>query len=112
MADVLVLSDSLSNSVEAVCHDASDGSQVPGWAETSCGKVAAVLHGLVAPGWGHILRHYGSYLVNSTSWKGCNNEKREGGGGRPVVDNSRICGREVKLKKHCGAIGESCDVDA
>lgn len=64
MADVLVLSDSLSNPVKAVCHDTGDGGQVPGWAETSRGKVAAVLHGLVAPGRGHILRHCGGWSMD------------------------------------------------
>lgn len=53
----LLLSNSLSNLVETVRADTSDGNQVVGRAEATDRKVAAVLDGLVAADRRHILRH-------------------------------------------------------
>jgi hypothetical protein len=55
----LLFPDSLANSVETVAADARHCDQVVGGAETADGQVAAVLHGLVAAGRRHVLRHLG-----------------------------------------------------
>jgi len=43
--------------VEPIYHHARDAEEVVGGAEAADGEVAAVLHGLVAAGGGHVLRH-------------------------------------------------------
>ena len=55
----LLFPDTLSNSVETVAANGAHGDQVVGRAEAANGQVAAVLHGLVAAGRRHILRHIG-----------------------------------------------------
>ena len=57
--NLLLLSDPFSESPEAVCHDPGDSDQVVCGPEASGGQVAAVLHGLVAAGRRHVLRHDG-----------------------------------------------------
>lgn len=54
---VLLLSDSLANTPESVCADGANCDKVGGRAEATSGQVATVLHGLVAAGWRHVLRH-------------------------------------------------------
>lgn len=56
---LLLLSYALSDAIEAVCHHACDHCEVDRRSETPGGQVAAVLYWLVAPNWGHILRHNG-----------------------------------------------------
>jgi hypothetical protein len=55
----LLLPNSLSNSVKTVRADSSDCDEVVGRTEAANGQVAAVLHGLVAAGGRHVLRHFG-----------------------------------------------------
>ena len=55
----LLFPNSLTNSVETVAADTRHCDQVVGGAETADGQVAAVLHGLVAAGRRHVLRHSG-----------------------------------------------------
>lgn len=53
----LLFPNTLSNSVETVAADGAHSDQVVGRAEAANGQVAAVLHGLVAAGRRHVLRH-------------------------------------------------------
>ena len=55
----LLFPDTLSNSVETVAADGAHCDQVVGRAEAANGQVAAVLHGLIAAGRRHVLRHIG-----------------------------------------------------
>ena len=55
----LLFPNTLSNSVETIAADGADCDQVVGRAEAANGQVAAVLHGLVAAGGRHVLRHIG-----------------------------------------------------
>lgn len=55
----LLFPNTLSNSVETVAADGAHCDQVVGRAEAANGQVAAVLHGLVAAGRRHVLRHIG-----------------------------------------------------
>ena len=55
----LLFPNTLSNSVEAVAADGAHCDQIVGRAEAANGQVAAVLHGLVAAGRRHVLRHIG-----------------------------------------------------
>ena len=59
---VLVLSDSLANSPEAVCHNRSGSEDVDGRTEAANGEVALVLDGAVAARRRHILRHDGQLV--------------------------------------------------
>ena len=53
----LLFPNTLSDSVEAVAADGAHCDQVVGRAEAANRQVAAVLHGLVAAGRRHVLRH-------------------------------------------------------
>lgn len=54
-----MLPDSLPNPPEPICHECAHSNNVHGWPETASGEVALVLHGAVAAGGRHILRHDG-----------------------------------------------------
>lgn len=56
---VLLLSNSLADSVEAVCHNSGHSDEVVCGSEAADGQVSAVLDWLVAAGGRHILRHGG-----------------------------------------------------
>ena len=55
----LLFPNTLSNSVETIGANGAHCDQVVGRAEAANGQVAAVLHGLVAAGRRHVLRHIG-----------------------------------------------------
>jgi hypothetical protein len=72
----LLFPDTLSDSVETVAANGTHCDQVVGRAEAANGQVAAVLHGLVAAGRRHILRHIGGMelggaLVYGFRWVWC-----------------------------------------
>lgn len=58
-ACVLLLSDTLPISPKAVCTDSSHSDKVVRGAETLDRQITTVLDGVVAPSWGHVLRHGG-----------------------------------------------------
>jgi hypothetical protein len=71
----LLFPNSLANSVETVAADARHCDQVVGGAETADGQVAAVLHGLVAAGRRHVLRHLGRWRSSAELCVGIGGER-------------------------------------
>lgn len=56
---ILLFPNSLPNPPESIRANRTDHNQISSGTEAASGQVTAVLDGLVAAGWGHVLRHCG-----------------------------------------------------